>query len=150
MHIRMLTANDVSEVVAIIDEVSAATAYGDVTTRVQTDRIADMLQECIFTPDMFPCFVYGDDHIRGLLYAAVYPNYYTGELWFECRVLYVRQEYRSMRVVRALMDTATEWCREQNVVWMEFGNAVSRDERIGMMFKRMGYAQVNTVYGRRL
>lgn len=143
---------DAVQLVDLIYEMRALSTYADGHAPLNTDRIATTLVHVLSNPTTQCCLVdaESDDRLNGILYGYVEQTLFGDELWFHEQVFYIREEYRSFPLMRRYVKALQDWCGEHGVCRIQCGNGFTQDPRIGGLYKRLGFAPVNTVYAKRV
>lgn len=151
MHIRLIQEADCPEVLAMVQAHHRESNYAAIAGPLDPACVAKGMAAAVYQPETNPCFVHEDDGvIAGMLHGMVYPNYFSGVPVFECLSFYIRPAYRSYSLMKSFINACSEWCAEQHIAYMEFGNATTMDTRIDAMFSRLKFQHVNRVYVRRV
>lgn len=155
MHIRLLQADDVTDLVDLIYDVYGAQEYSNGSPPLTVEGLQRTIIWSLHTPEAAPTFVHDadpgtGDRLSGFLFGHVVDTLFGDEKWFREQVFYIRPLHRSMKLVQAYVDAVEDWCKEQGIPRVELGNGVSQDIRINRLYRRLGYYPVNQVYARRI
>lgn len=112
---------------------------------VDPERVAETVVNVVRSPDGIVLVSGSDASISGMIAVIVYPHPFSGERIATELVWWVDPEARGdgIRLLRA----AEAWAREVGAVRMQM---VAPDERVGALYRRMGYEPVETSYQRSL
>lgn len=149
-HVRLLGVMDVEQAVDLVYEAhhSALMSRG---LALNSGIMARTMAQSISTPERCPCFVHEDGlKLTGMLFGMVYDTWFVDHKWFEERVFYIRPEYRTYALAKAYIKALEEWCKEQSIKQIELNNASTRDPRMNLFYRRLGYSHVNTTHAKRL
>ncbi len=150
--VRTAVQADAVQLVDVIYEMQTLSTYARGHAVLNPDRIVKTLTYVLSNPDTQCVLVDSDSDGRmtGLLYGYTEQVLFGDELWFHEQVFYIRQEYRTYPLMRSYFTALQEWCSHRGVCRIQCGNGFTRDPRIDVLYKRLGYTPVNTVYAKRM
>jgi len=152
MHIRLLQAGDVTDLVDMIYDVYGVQEYTHGSPGPTVEGLQRTIIWSLNTPEAAPTFVHDADSggLSGFLFGHVCDTLFGDEKWFREQVFFIRPKHRSLPLAQAFVDAVEDWCKEQGIPRVELGNGVNQDARITRLYRRLGYYPVNTVYARRI
>lgn len=142
--IRRATVEDTPRLLEMGQRFVAETDYRDLVV-IDPKRLASTITGVLNSPDGV-AFVSGTDAtLTGMIALIAYDHLYSGERTAFEMVWWVDPEARGdgLRLLRA----AEGWAREQGIRKMQM---VAPNERVGALYRRLGYAPVETSYQRSL
>lgn len=142
--IRRATLDDMPRLLAMGQRFASETEYRDLIT-IRPGPLAVAIRSILGNPDG-ATFVSGTDAtLTGMIAVLAYDHPFSGERTAFEVVWWVDPEARGdgLRLLRA----AEGWAREQGIRKMQM---VAPNERVGALYRRLGYAPVETSYQRSL
>jgi GNAT superfamily N-acetyltransferase len=148
--IRLMQESDIEQVVGLMYEINSLAQYSR-GLRLNQPLLSKIMVSSLTKPSIAPCFLHFDDDVAvGILFGFVVDTFFDDQRWFEERVFYIREGYRTYPLARAFIKTLEKWCREQGVARIEVGNGFLQEPRIAKLYERLGFHPVNTTHAKRL
>ncbi len=150
--IRNAVQADAVQLVDMIYEMHRLSTYAEGHSVPNPDRIVKTLVHVLGNPES-QCVLVNmdrDGRMTGLLYGYTEQVLFGDELWFHEQVFYIRHEYRTYPLMRSYVNALQDWCSHRGVCRIQCGNGFTRDPRIDVLYKRLGFSPVNTVYAKRI
>lgn len=142
--IRKAVADDMARLVEMGQRFAAETEYAAFIS-IDADRLAQTIANVTASPDGAVLVSEAGDKAKGMIAMIVYDHPYSGQRTAFELVWWVDPEARGDGV--RLLRAAEEWARDQGATAMQM---VAPNERVGALYRRLGYEPVETSFQRSL
>tara|TARA_R110000851_G_scaffold81420_2_gene178937 strand:+ start:149 stop:607 length:459 start_codon:yes stop_codon:yes gene_type:complete len=144
--IRSMVASDIPVMIALGAEMHRESRYASLD--FDTSRLWQLGEQILAAPDSYLAVVYEkDDEIVGFCVGYVAPHFFGNDLTSGDFAIYVLPEHRKGMVGVKLIKTYDDWCVKKGVKEPMLGvSAGITPERIGKLYKRMGYTETYMIY----
>lgn len=142
--IREAVADDMGRLLEMGQRFVAESEYASFIS-INTESLARTITNLSESPDGTVLVAEADDVPKGMIAMIVYDHPYSGERTAFELVWWMEPESRGngLRLLRA----AEDWARERGATSMQM---VAPNERIGALYRRLGYQPVETSFQRSL
>ena len=141
--IRRATVDDTPRMIEMGQHFVMDTEYARLVS-VSPERLADTIASVLSNPDGV-VLLSGNGKATGMIAMLAYDHPFSGERTAFEIVWWVEPEARGDGV--RLLRAAEDWAREQGAKHMQM---VAPNDRVGMLYQRLGYAPVETSFQRSL
>lgn len=143
--IRPYAATDLDRVLELGAMMHAESRYAALD--FDPDKLVD-LSDAVMTNPAYLCLVAEEDgDVVGLIVGYVMPHWFGNDLTSGDLAVYVAPEHRKGMIGVKLVKAYTEWTRSKGVKEPMLGvSAGITPERIGALYKRLGYTETYIVY----
>jgi GNAT superfamily N-acetyltransferase len=144
--IRKMVISDIPLMISLGAEMHQESRYSNLD--FDPNRLWSLGEQIIKTPDNYLAAVYEKNNkIVGFCVGYVAPHFFGNDLTSGDFAIYVLPEHRKGMVGVKLIKTYDEWCVAKGVKEPMLGvSAGITPERIGKLYKRMGYTETYTIY----
>lgn len=141
--IRRAEAGDLERLMEMGQRFVASTEYAS-RISIDPERLSDTIVKVATNPDGV-IFVSGPEVPTGMIAMVAYDHPFSGERTAFEVVWWVDPEARGDGV--RLLKAAEDWARERGATAMQM---VAPNDRVGALYRRLGYEAVETSFQRRL
>lgn len=141
--IRRATVEDTPRLLEMGQRFAMETEYRDLIA-INQERLSSFIETTLANPESC-VLVSGSDDLTGMIALLTYDHPFSGERTAFEVVWWVDPEARGDGV--RLLRGAETWARERGIRKMQM---VAPNERVGALYRRLGYAPVETSYQRSL
>lgn len=142
--IRRATVNDSERLMEMGMRFVAQTTYSGFIA-AKPERLIDTIGSVLMNPDGVILVSGSDASLTGMIAMLAYDHPFSGERTAFEVVWWVEPEARGDGV--RLLRAAEDWAKEQGAGKVQM---VAPDDRVGTLYRRMGYVPVETSYQRSL
>ena len=142
--IRRATTDDIARLIEMGERFAAETEYCAII-KVRKDRLSDSIGSVLANPDGVVLLSGSALKTTGMIAMLAYDHPFSGERTAFEIIWWVEPEARGDGV--RLLRAAENWAREQGASAMQM---VAPNDRVGLLYRRLGYLPVETSYQRNL
>tara|TARA_R110000851_G_scaffold288407_2_gene442474 strand:- start:897 stop:1352 length:456 start_codon:yes stop_codon:yes gene_type:complete len=144
--IRDMVASDIPVMITLGAEMHKESRFANLD--FDTSRLWSLGEVILASPDVYKAAVYEQNNeIIGFCVGYVAPHFFGNDLTSGDVAIYVLPEHRKGMVGVKLIKTYDEWCVRKGVKEPLLGvSAGITPERIGKLYKRLGYTETYTIY----